>query len=246
MPSAAGPPLLVDVYEPHGDGARAPFPAVVIVPGYQDEGFQRILGCRHKEMAATESWARLIAASGMVAIAYANHSPAADLAALLGHLTASAATLGIDAARIGVWACSGNVPVALSALMPKAPVKPAGAALCYGYMMDLPGSSEVADAAKTFRFDNACAGRGIDELATDVPLLIVRAGRDAMPGLNAALDRFVAAALARNTCLSVINHAQGPHAFDLEDDSEATREVIGQVLAFLQRHLARPEERGRA
>jgi hypothetical protein len=76
-------------------------------------------------------------------------------------------------------------------------------------------------------------------MATDIPMLLARAGRDAMPGLNAALDRFVAAALAKNLYVSVVNHPHGPHAFDLDNDSEATRDVIGLVLSFLRRHLVR-------
>jgi hypothetical protein len=38
-----------------------------------------MLGCRFKEMAMSVSWGQLIAASGMIAIAYTNREPAADL-----------------------------------------------------------------------------------------------------------------------------------------------------------------------
>jgi hypothetical protein len=131
------------------------------------------------------------------------------------------------------------VPVALSAMMRGAPVALSCAALCYGYAMDLDGSTEVANAARTFGFENAAAGRTIEDLSPGTSLLIVRAGRDEMPGLNAALDRFVAAALARNLPLSLINHAAGPHAFDLLDDSATTREAVRQVLQFLRFHLRR-------
>ena len=58
-----------------------------------------------------------------------------------------------------------------------------------------------------------------------------------MPGLNEALDRFVCAALTRNLPMTVVNHAGGPHGFDIFDDSEMTRDVIRQILAFLQFHL---------
>ena len=44
----------------------------------------------------------------------ANDAERADLDALLEYLRRNAEELGIDEKRIGVWACSGNVPNALS------------------------------------------------------------------------------------------------------------------------------------
>jgi hypothetical protein len=58
-----------------------------------------------------------------------------------------------------------------------------------------------------------------------------------MPGLNAALDRFVSAALTANLPITVINHATGLHAFDLVDQSRAAREIVEYMLAFLRSHL---------
>jgi dienelactone hydrolase len=236
FPGGDGAPLSMDLYRPSA-GASGPPPVVVLVPGYVDDGFLRMLGCRHKEMASTISWARLIAASGMAAIAYTNRVPAADLAALLLHVTAQASALRLDGTRVGLWACSGHGPVALSAVLRDAPVKAACAALCYPYTMDLDGSTAVADAAKMFRFTNACEGRSADELAPDVPLFIARAGRDEMPGLNLALDRLAAAALASNLPITLVNHPAGPHGFDLDDDGGFSREVVRRTLAFLRFHL---------
>jgi len=51
------------------------------------------------------------------------------------------------------------------------------------------------------------------------------------------MDRFMADALARNLPLTMVNHAEAPHAFDLVHDSELTREIIRQLLRFLQFHL---------
>ena len=67
--------------------------------------------------------------------------------------------------------------------------------------------------------------------------MVVRAGQDAVPGVNASIDQFVAAALARNLPVTATNHPTAPHSFDLLDDTEASREVIRQVLAFLRFHL---------
>lgn len=221
----------LDLYLPN---KTAPFPVVVIVAGYRDEGFRTRLGCSFKEMQSTVSWAQLIAASGLAAVTYASHDPAADLFTVLRTIRENAAAWGLDAQRIGLWSSSGNVPVALSALMRDSPERVQCAALLYGCTLDLDGHTGIAGAAKAFGFANPVAGRAFEDLRTDVPLFLARAGRDEVPGLNDALDRFVAHATDANLPLTVVNHATGPHAFDLFDDSETTREVIRQVLRFLQ------------
>jgi len=222
-------PLGFDLYRP--PQAASPCPAVVFVNGLPDPGVVAMLGKPLKDWASYTGWARMVAASGIAAITYTNREPA-DVAALVRHLRENAASLGIDPARIGVWACSGHVPTAL-ALLPRSWF--AAAALLYGYTLDLDGATAVADAAKQFYF--AVPPVSIDELPRELPMLVVRAGRDVTPGLNETLQRFVAAAGDRHMAVTLIEHAEGPHAFDLVDDSPRTREVIEEVLAFLRRAL---------
>ena len=80
------------------------------------------------------------------------------------------------------------------------------------------------------------SGRSLSEIG-DIPLLIARAGRDEMPGLNACLDRFVSAALRANRDLTLVNHASGPHAFDVAEDSDASRRTVRAILGYLQSML---------
>jgi dienelactone hydrolase len=68
------------------------------------------------------------------------------------------------------------------------------------------------------------------------PLLIARAGRD-RAAINASLDAFIQAALARNLDLDVMNHATGRHGFDALDADARSREIIRHTLAFLTHHL---------
>jgi dienelactone hydrolase len=222
-------PLGFDLYRP--PQATAPCPAVVFVSGLPDPGVKAMLGKALKDWASYTGWARLVAASGIAAIAYTNRT-AADGTALVRHLRANAGALGLDPARIGLWACSGHVPTALALI---AGERPACAALLYGYMLDLDGATTVAEAATRFYF--AAPPVALDELR-DVPMLVVRAGRDETPGLDATLQRFVAAAAQRQLPVTLIEHAEGPHSFDLVDDSPRTHEVIEEVLAFLRRALA--------
>src|SRR5262245_42334298 len=193
---------------PPGDRG-APPPLVVLVSGYKDEGALKILGCRFKEMQSNVSWARLIAASGMAAVMYTNREPAADLLAVVSHVQRNAAALGVDGERLGLWASSGHGPVALAGLIRGAAVTVKCAALLYSFTLDLDGGTGVAANARQFGFVTPCAGKSFDDLTTNVPIFLARAGRDHFQGLNEATDRFVAKSLAANVPLTVVNHAQG-------------------------------------
>lgn len=232
--------LTLDLYSPPArpdseSGTRTP--AVVLVAGYSDEGFGKMLGCRFKDMGSSVSWARLIAASGLTAITYTNREPVADLRSLLLYIRENAGALGVDETRIGAWASSGNVPLALSLLLRDTPQPPRCAALLYGCTLDLDGRTGIAEASRQFGFANPCAGKSLDDFAADIPLFLARAGRDQIPHLNEALDRFVAGALACNLPVTLVNHPEAPHAFDLFFDTEVSREVIRQALGFLRFHL---------
>lgn len=229
--------LTLDVYAPPTRTPGAALPAVVLVTGYSDAGARKMFGCSFSEMGAFVSWARLIAASGLVAVTYTNRVPT-DLDAVIEHVREYGADLGIDGDRLGAWGCSGHGPNALALAMQESSVALRCAALCYPCTMDLDGSTAMADASKQWGFVNACAGRSVTDLSRDVPLFIARAGEDQMPGLNTTLDRFVAAGLACNLPITLVNHARAPHAFDLLHDGAETREVIRNTLRFFQVHLA--------
>lgn len=230
--------LTFDLYEPPERAPGGLLPVVVLVAGYPDLGVVQRLGRGFKEMGSSTSWGRLLAASGMAAIAYANQEPEADLHRLLRHLGDHAAELGLDPGRIGLWAASGNVPLALSALMDGEARQPLRAALlAYGYMLDLDGTTHVADAAKMFGFVHPAQGKTVADLSPQIPLLLVRAGQDQIPHLNETIDRFVARALAANLPLTLVNHPTGPHAFDLFEEGEGARQVIRQMLEFLRSRM---------
>lgn len=229
-------PLTMDLYYPAATDRRVALPAVVLVSGYNDVGYEKMLGRRFKDMGMTISWAQLIAASGMVAIAGTNRDPVVDLDALLQYLRQESAALAIDPGRLGVWACSGNVPLALHAVM-QTHTRVSCAALLYGYILDVDGATGVAEASAAYRFANPNAGRSIDDLSRDVALFIVRAGQEQFPHLNDSIDRFVARAVARNQPLTLVNHAGGPHSFDLLDDTAISRSIVRQTLGFLECQL---------
>jgi acetyl esterase/lipase len=65
---------------------------------------------------------------------------------------------------------------------------------------------------------------------------VVRAGQDD-PELNRTIDEFVSAAKQHNLAVELIHQPDGHHAFDVADDSDASREVIRYVLGFLRSRL---------
>ena len=86
--------------------------------------------------------------------------------------------LRIYPTRVGLIAVSGNVPTALTTIMQDASRTPACAIFGYGCLLDLDGATDVSDAARQFGFANPGVGRTFADLRWDVPLLIMRAGRD--------------------------------------------------------------------
>ena len=237
---AYGPPdrnLSMDVYYPSDEPNDERWPAVIIVAGYSEAMKPRQTPLTFKEIGWTVSMCQLIAVSGMAAIAYTNQDPVADLRSVFEHLHESAGPLRIDPARVGVLAASGSVPTALTTIMQDARRTPACAVFGCGCLLDLDGATDVADAATQFGFANPGVGRTVADLRRDVPLLITRAGRDQFPAMNASIDRFIGQALKENLPITLVNHAEGPHAFDLFDDSRTSRDILRQTLRFLRQHL---------
>src|SRR5215203_3628284 len=115
-----GHPLALDLYLPPDSDATAP-PAVLLIEGFPDSGYKKMLGCRFKDTQSSMSWARLLAASGLAAVTYTNREPAEDLVALIEFLSIRASTLGIAQGRFAVLGTSGNAPLALSMLMTGGP-----------------------------------------------------------------------------------------------------------------------------
>jgi acetyl esterase/lipase len=237
---AYGPPdgrLRMDVYYPPDEMDDGRWPAVIIVAGYPGTMEPRPTTLTYKEIGWTVSMCQLIALSGMVAIAYTNRDPVPNLQALFEHIHERAKSLRIDAARVGVIAVSGNVPTALTTIMRDAKRAPVCAVFGYGCFLDLDNATDVADAARQFGFANPGAGRTLGDLRRDVPLLIIRAGRDQFPAMNASIDCFIRQGLIENLPMTFVNHAEGPHAFDLFDDSRTSRDILRQTLQFFRQHL---------
>jgi tetratricopeptide (TPR) repeat protein len=74
------------------------------------------------------------------------------------------------------------------------------------------------------------------EIRPDLPVMIVRAGKD-RPQQNEQIDRLAAKALTANAPWLVVNLPSAHHAFDVLDDNEASRVAIRQTVEFLHDRL---------
>jgi dienelactone hydrolase len=133
----------------------------------------------------------------------------ADLAHALSYVRTNAETWNADADRIGLMAFSAGGPLLARPMGERLPFLRCAAAL-YAFL-GMPPST--------------------------LPMFIARAGQDANPGLNAAMDQFIAASLAANAPVTVVNHSAGEHGFDMLNDDDRSREITRGLLAFLQTHL---------
>jgi len=234
------PNLLMDVFIPPDLKPRELRPVVVFIHG--GAGPENA----PKDWGIFQSWGRLIAAAGMVAAAFTHRfSPppqsrlaeaAADVDSAIQYLRGNAVSLHANSDRIGVCAWSSGGAL-LSSLLTKQPPLVRCVVAFYA-MLDLQQYAPAGDAAalQTLKEFSAIAALP-EDAASMLPMLIARAGRDEVPMLNAALDRFAAKALAANAPITVINHPTGVHGFDNQNDDERSREIIRSVIEFLRTHL---------
>ena len=187
-PGSGNRELRFDLYRPaHTTLPRVP--VVLLTTGFSDVGMQKRSDARRKRCSRIAPGR----VSSQAPASRRSHIPTRSQRRTRTHswntCTGTSEAPGIDASRIGLWSCSGNVPNALSLLMTSSSAFACGAFL-YGYMLDLEGSTVVADAARTWNFANPNTGRGVEDLPADVPLLVVRAGTRRHDG-SQRVDRWI-------------------------------------------------------
>lgn len=202
----------LDLYLPPDTPAGARLPVVVFINGVGDppaaSGVPKV-----KEWGQYTSWPRLVAASGMAAVTYESRGQEADVDAddLLDYVRKNAAALKVDENKVSIWACSANVRTGLSATMQPSRTYIRSAVFYYGFM-------------------------GLPAVRADVPIFVARAGYDNLQ-LNNTLDAYVRRALEAEAQVTLVNYADGQHAFDVRDDTERSREIVRQTLDFLKFHF---------
>ena len=233
--------LTMDIYYPPNMAEDAQLPIVIFVFGYPDSAAEKIAGVKLKDFQQYISWGNWTAQEGMIAVTYETQQPHVDLAVLVEFLRENAASVNIDPERIGLWSCSGNVLTAMSFVMNDMKDYIKFAAYLYGPMFTLDDEyhDQINALAEKLGFFYSELKK-VEQLPNDIPLLIVRAGKDEMEPDNDSIDHFITQALANNLPLTLINYPEGAHAFDTSDNSKEAQEVIKQILEFMKMKLAKP------
>ena len=234
--------LTIDLYTPPGTEPKGRRPVVIFVFGYPDPVAEKLPGVKSKlkDFGQYVSWARLVAAAGLIGVTYETLTPDSDLQAVVAHLERQADTWNLDPARMALWSCSANAPTAMTYAMQERSVPLKAAVFYYGFM-------PTPDDLLHEETSSVCTPRGcyipprgaVPRLRSDLPLLVVRAGRDEVPFVNASIDHFMDVARSARVPLTFVDFAEGVHGFDFTKEKTAeSAEIIVQTLGFLAANLA--------
>lgn len=204
--------LKVDIYYPPNYKFEAKLPVVILSHGFKEtEEFD-------KDMPQHMDWARLIAASGMIAVsAQAGDAPVENSQRVFSFLSRNAAVLGLDLKRIGFWAVSGQCKPTFRALE------------------DEKSHYRNAFKAAVFLYPSAKSAKPSGWPQT-ISLFVVKAGNDQLiPG--EIVDSLVAQARSSKISTEYIEMTDAPHGFDVYQDSQASKDNVRQALEFLKGRL---------
>jgi acetyl esterase/lipase len=209
-----GRDLRLDLYYPPDFHSGSRLPAVVFLNGVGGRPDASL-----KDWGIYQSWGRLVAASGWIGVTFdARGGPSfdagPDIADLLRFVRSDGARLGIQTDRLAAWVCSGNVSSGLRVLMEDEDPGLRAAVVYYG----------ASDAPK---------------IRTDLPVFLVKAGLD-NERLNAAIDTLAGRAAKAGAPWTVVYAPNAHHAFDALDETDESRRIVRDTLAFFREHLSPP------
>lgn len=230
-----GQQLLMDVYRP---ASASTGPPVVLLGGPPafDAG---------KASGQKIGWGQLIAARGMAAAVFDIRSdnfqatprdPAEDVAAAIAFLRSEGGDLGLDPDRMCTFGFSiGTAPWHLWATM-REPQDFIRCNVVYYGPLDFQ--------APEFQMDPALADEfsALTYLRRDgpriAPMFIAKALQDRFEGINQSIDRLTALAGELNAPVTLIEHREGVHGFDLQTPGARTIEIMEATLDFLETSLS--------
>ena len=236
--SVEGAALNMDIYYPPNFDYKSKIPAIIIVLGYTDIAGQKLLGSKFKNYITFISWCKIIAASGMAAIIYETVDPQKDILLLSDYLRSNEIKLGIDISKIGAFTLSAHSPTTINEVL----TGPANIFKCavvyYGFFLTndfqyLPQIDTISQGMgfRTPRLPDPASWK------KDVPIMIVRAGKDNVPYINQSLASFYEKALYQNLPIILVNYPNGTHGFDTSIDNDLTRQIIKNTLEFWKFNL---------
>jgi acetyl esterase/lipase len=234
-----GSPLQVDLTLPRASaaGGQTVRPVVVLLHG----GLPDEAPIRPSDWQGYRDWSAILADAGFAVVMFDHRlgyperrlkEAAAEVAQVLDWIERNAATSGLDPQRIHVLSFSAG-----GLLVPELARsgRVAGFVLYYPLLGVAPGGPDFQATPNQAKEAMALAGV-LDALhRRSTPILIVRAGADAVPGLLPLLDAALAEALRRDLDLELVNVAGVPHGFELTSESAVVTLWIDRTIDFLRR-----------
>ena len=235
-----GDELKLDVYKPAGVAASVRLPGVVFIHGGPLPADLRPLP---KDWGVYKSYGELIAASGMIGITL-NHrfhgweqleQAMGDVTAALRYIQTHGDALNLDGERLCLRAFSGGGSLLSGALNKEyAGVK---CLIAYYAMLDLQQAHDPAQVMSQASLQKFSPLYHLNlNPPAHLPMFIARAGLDSAE-LNAALERFLLAALSANIPVDFANHPNGRHGFDIFNPDARSREIIARTIEFIRANV---------
>jgi dipeptidyl aminopeptidase/acylaminoacyl peptidase len=238
--------LKMDLYTPGDLIPGSTRPAVIFVSG----GDASADTLRTREIGLYISYGQLLAASGFVGIVFDHRGlegytqlreVGEDTDDLVAYVCTHAASLGVNPQKLGIWAFSAGPIYGLRTAFRTAPPSIRCAIAYYGGMSLLNKRyfHYTEEEEPLFReFSPVCY---LHETPARIPpLFVARAALD-RPFLNESIDEFMQVAVTKNVPITLVNHPEGMHGFDMRNDDERSREIIHMTLEFIKVHLGKPE-----
>src|SRR5213079_610931 len=232
------PNILMDLYLPPNLAKAEKRPVVIFIHGGAKTEYTP------KDWGIYTTWGRLVAASGFVGVTFTHRleypnpsleKAAADVRDAINYVRSNADKYRVDKDRICLSAYSAGGPLLTLALHGDMPF--VRCLVGFYTFMDI----QQSDYAKTEKPEMVKSFSPITYLERDAskiqPMFIARAGHDEVPTMLDSIDRFVVKALSANVALTLMNHPQGVHGFDNQNDDDRSREIIRSAIAFMQIHL---------
>lgn len=233
-----GPNLKMDVYYPPDFDFQRIIPAIIVVLGYPDSSGKKLVGDKFKNYIQFVSWCKIISTSGMIAVAYESDNPEKDIITLSEHLITNADKLNIDINKIGAYTCSAHTPATITTILNRSNNFFKCGVVYYGFFLteDFKYLSQIDSMSQKMGFKTPRLPKP-ESWRKDLPIMIVRAGKDNVPYLNQSLESFYTEALYQNLPICLINYPNGVHAFDVINDNDTTRTIIKNTLEFWKYYL---------
>lgn len=234
----AGSTLKMDIYYPPDFDFQRKIPAVIMVLGYPDMAGKKLIGSEFKNHIQFVSWCKIIAASGMASIVYQSNNPEQDIITLSNYLKTNEDKLKIDNSKIGAYTCSAHTPTTITTILNGSNNIFKCAVVYYGFFLtsDFKYLSQIDSLSQKMGFRTP----RLSEPTTwkkDIPIMVVRAGKDNVPYINQTLASFYEKALNQNLPITLINYSNGVHGFEVYNDNETSRQIIKNTIEFWKFHL---------